>query len=352
MIYLVDLTQQQNEAVQRLMKSGKYLTVAQFISTAVENQIHIENSGEHHIYTGTAAKNLNQSSRQSNLVLPTALRESLTVVKGKPQTVNSPKFSELVTSSDIPEDKSWLWGQTNKILPVKIGLRALCSFIGDEQWTGLEEFRNMAAEAAADLGAIIKKYEDGKKKKRDDKISAGFPDANEFKSKQRYKSHFLGYMRKNGLMDGAMPFLRFANLKRDDKGVVYVGLTKSGLQFAKLDNPAIDQHVFEKSFSEEEIDFYLSHISENVRGESCAVRWLLRKIKGGIVERTSLNLEIKKEFGQIWKNASDAVINTQRAGLMARMFELGLIGKDKEGVNVRYNITDLGKGFLVNKIRR
>ena len=50
-------------------------------------------------------------------------------------------------------------------------------------------------------------------------------------------------------------------------------------------------------------------------------------------------------IGEIW-SASDAVINTQRAGLMARMFELGLIEKKKMGVRVFYNISEKGKIFL------
>lgn len=344
MRYIVDISQQQAEAVQRLIQTGKYPTVAQFILAAVENQIHIENNGA---YESAPTKSSHQTIEQNKSVVSTDLRARLTLVKDKPQTVSPPKFTDLVvSSSDIPEDKSWLWGQTNKILPVKVGLRALYSYIGSAQWADLEEFRDMAAGTAAEIGSVIKRYEDAKKKKRDDRISAGFPDIKEFKSKQRYKSHFLGYMRKDGLLEGPMPFLRLINLKRDDKGMVSVGLTKAGLQFAQLSNPAIDQQIFETSFSEKEIDFYLSHILENVSGESSAIKWLLRKIKEGVVERTSLNVEIKKEFSHTWKDASDAVINTQRAGLMARMFELGLIEKKKTGVRVSYAISNRGKAFL------
>jgi len=42
------------------------------------------------------------------------------------------------------------------------------------------------------------------------------------------------------------------------------------------------------------------------------------------------------------------VINTQRAGLMARMFELGLIEKEKDGVKVSYKISNRGMRFLGN----
>jgi len=159
------------------------------------------------------------------------------------------------------------------------------------------------------------------------------------------KGHFLAYMRKDGILDGAMPCLRFVNLKRNERGKVFIGLTEAGLIFAKLENPVIDQQNFERSFNEKEIDFYLTHIFKNVKGENSAIKWLLRKLIEGIVVREDINNELKKEFSQVW-NASDAVINTQRAGLMARMYELGLIEKKKMGINVRYNITDKGKNFL------
>jgi len=117
------------------------------------------------------------------------------------------------------------------------------------------------------------------------------------------------------------------------------------LNFAKLDNPVIDRQDFEKSFNEKEVDFYLDHISKNVKGESSAMKWLLQKLTNGLKEREEINKELEKEFGQIWK-ASEAVINTQRAGLMARMFELGLIEKEKDGVKVSYNISNQGRIFL------
>jgi predicted transcriptional regulator with HTH domain len=126
-----------------------------------------------------------------------------------------------------------------------------------------------------------------------------------------------------------------------------IGLTEPGLNFAKLDNPVLDLVDFEKSFNEKEVDYYLDHISKNVKGEHSAVKWLLNKLSNGLKEREEINKELKKEFGQIW-GASDAVVNTQRAGLMARMFELGLIEKEKKGVGpgVIYKIADRGNKFL------
>lgn len=350
MRYLVDLTQKQADEITKLINVGKYQTVAQFILTAIENQIYIENTDSEPISSIEAARKDSNILNKSDLVVIKDSRNiALVEIKSQPKTVTAPTFSELAASLyKAEEENCWLWGQTNKILPVKIGLRVLYAIIGTEQWLDLEEYREKAANIAAGFGTVIRKYEDKKNKIRDERISAGLPDEKEFKSKFRYKGHFLAYMRKDGKLDGAMPFLRFANLSKDEKGRVFIGLTEPGLNFARLENPVIDRIDFEESFSEREIDFYLDYISKNVKGETSAIKWVLNKITNGINDRNSINKELSREIAPSWGETSEAVVNTQRAGLMARMFELGLIGKDKKGINVVYTITELGNKFLKN----
>ena len=345
MRYVIDITQKQAEEIESFIKKGKYNSFAQFITTSVENQIYIENSEVGEEKFENRNKRINNVS-QPDVIIKSENRITLVEIKSQPKLVSIPTFQQLSCSSQkFEEEKCWLWGQANRILPLKIGLRVLYAIIGSEQFIELEEYRNKAADIAAGFGTLIRGYEDKKNKMRDERISAGLPDEKEFKSKVRYKSHFLAYMRKDGTLDGAMPYLRFVNLNKDDKGKVLIGLTEPGLNFAKLDNPVLDLTDFEKSFNEKEVDFYIDHISKNVKGESSATKWLLQKLENGLKEREEINQELKKEFGQIW-GASDAVINTQRAGLMARMFELGLIEKEKDGVKVSYNISNQGRIFL------
>ena len=347
MRYVVDITQKQADEVENLIKRGQYRSFAQFITTALENQIYIENSEVAEEKFGGRSRSTNKLS-QPDVIVKDESKIILLEIKSQPKPVTMPTFQQLSCfSQDLQEEKCWLWGQVNKILPVKIGLRVLYAIIGSEQWIELEEYRNKAAEIAAGFGTIIRRYEDKKHKMRDERISAGLPDEEEFKSKVRYKSHFLAYMRKDETLDGAMPYLRFVNLNKDERGKILIGLTEPGLNFAKLDNPVINVQGFEKSFNEKEVDFYLEHISKNVKTECSATKWLLKKLSNGLNEREEINQELKKEFGQMW-SASDAVINTQRAGLMARMFELGLIEKEKKGVGpgVIYKIADRGNKFL------
>jgi len=348
MRYIVDLTQKQSDEIAKLINAGKYQTVAQLISTAIENQIYIESSEELSQHAWFEKKESSVLGKPDIVITNENKKIMLVEIKNQPQTVPMPSFHDLAASLyEAEEEKCWLWGQTNKILPVKIGLRVLYAIMDSEQWIDLEEYRNKAADIAAGFRTMIRKDEDKKNKTRDERISAGLPEERKFKSKTRYKGHFLAYMRrKDGKLEGAMPFLRFVNLNKDEKGRIYIGLTGSGLNFARLENPVIDHNDFEKSFTEKEIDFYLNHISRNVKGESSAIKWILHKLVSGVVERGKINKELIKEFGYIWGDASDAVINTQRAGLMARMFEMGLIEKKKLGINVTYKISSLGEIFL------
>lgn len=349
MRYFVDVTQRQADEVNKLIKIGKYQSIVQFISTAIENQIYLENFVELPQQAGFDKKDYEISGNLDTDITTEVKRIMLSEIKSQPRTVPMPTFSVLSASlSKVAEDKSWLWGQTNRILPIKIGLRVLYSLIDSEQRIDLEKFRNKAAHIAAWFGSEIRNYENKLNKIRDERISAGLPKEEEFKSILRYKSHFLAYMRKDGKLDGAMPFLKFVNLIKDEKGKILIGLTEAGLNFAKLDNPVIERYDFEKSFDQKEIDFYLEHVSINVQGESCAIKWLLTKLVNGIVKREAIIDELKKDFGQIWQLDSDKVLNTQRAGLIARMFELGLINKEKDGIEVKYIISPLGESYLKN----
>lgn len=347
MRYVIDITQKQADEIESLIDKGQFKSFAQFITTAIENQIYIEKSEIHEEKLELTNKKKKDVS-QPEIIPKDENRITLAEIISQPKAVPMPAFRQLSCfSQKIEEEKCWLWGQVNKILPIKMGLRVLYATLESEQWIDLEEYRNKAADIAAGFGTLIRKYEDKKNKLRDERISAGLPDEKEFKSKFRYKSHFLAYMKKEGALDGAMAYLRFANLNKDEKGRILIGLTGPGLNFAKLDNPVVDHQDFEMGFNQKEVDFYLDHISKNVRGECSATKWLLQKLENGLKEREEINQELKKEFGGIWA-ASDAVINTQRAGLMARMFELGLIEKEKDGVKVTYKIGNKGKRFLGN----
>src|SRR3989338_6754332 len=346
MRYVIDIPQNQSSAIEEAIKVGKYKNFAQFIIAALENQIYIESTEINDDQPPMPYNKENNISFQQPRELNNADNTRLKKIEGQRKVVPMPAFPGLVNLGDgLKEEHSWLWGQINRILPIKIGLRVLYNELGSEQWIDLEKYRDKAAEIAAEFGTRIKGYEDKKRKLRDQRITAGLPEIKEFKSQVRYKGQFLAYMRKNDKLDGAMAHLKFVNLKRDEREYALIGITEPGLQFAQLENPVMDSQDYERGLSEKEIDFYLSHISKNVQCELNAITWLLSKVNSGIHNREGINKKLKGEFGPIWK-ASDSVINTQRAGLTARMSELGLIDMEKEGITVKYTITKKGENFL------
>jgi len=353
MKYVVDITQEQAQTIRKLINEGKYKNFAQFILNSIENQIYIENQmqDEPNFEENIQISNITLKGIKSDKGTKSYKDEiNLTNIKNNPICVSTPSFSDLgySTKNDVSEDNTWIWGQVNRILPIKIGLRVLLAIIKNEQWILLEEFSKTAANYAANLGTYLRVIEDKKNISRENRISTGLPDINSYKSIMRYKSHFLAYIRKDNKYDGAMPYLKFVNLKKTDKGTDMIGMTKHGLSFAKFENPVIDLKDYTQSLSNQEIEFYLYHASQNVKGEYNAINWLLDTLKTNPVNREGINDLLKEEYGSIWQ-ASVAVINTQRSGLMARMFELNLIEKEKQGITVKYNITSFGEKFFQNK---
>lgn len=155
---------------------------------------------------------------------------------------------------------------------------------------------------------------------------------------------FAIIIRKDGLLDGAMTLFWLANIDTES-GKHMVGITKAGIDFANIPNPVLDENNLDKSLNQEEVDYYLEHVKNYIKGKFAGITWILVRIKQGIDERELLNSDIKKEFAKLW-GASAVLINTLRSGLMALSFDLGLLEKEKKGIYVTYHIIDFGKSIL------
>ncbi|MFC2138277.1 hypothetical protein ACFLTE_08890 [Bacteroidota bacterium] len=352
MKYLVDISQKHAQKIQKLVGQGDYEGIAQFINVAIENQLYLEESG---LPTFTEDKKITNGEFQTDNNADVQNTKGinclkLTTIQANPQFVSSPSYMQLVLGQqEGKEEMFWPWGQINKILPIKIGVRTLFRELKTNDRILLDDFAKKAVKEAAYIGQVIRLHEDKLRKLRGERISAGLPKVDDEKSQTRYKAQFLAYGRKDGLLDGAMALFRFANIEVSN-GKHMIGLTQAGIDFAKIPNPVLDENNLDKSLDQEEIDFYMAHARSNVKSEFAGIKWILTKIHQGINERESLNSELKKEFAKLW-DASDAVINTQRAGLMARMFELSLFDKEKKGIYVTYHLNDFAKSFLNHIIK-
>lgn len=344
MKYIVDISQKHADAIQKLLDKGAYGSLTQFVGASIENQLILEENESGPMTPFNIPKGfqiIENSGSKTTGVFSDFEKYRLVNIPNHETTIKAPEFANLVfKSQDIPEHQAWIWGQVNKIFPVKLGVRILHQLLADKQSIELNEFLEAATKKAVAYGEKIRVYEKQEGKIRDEKISAALPSSDE-KSRTRYKFQFLVYPRKDGLLDGAMALMRFCNIYMDKKKQM-IGITEAGLQFSSINNPAIDENNLDRSLSEEESLFYLTHAKESMKGEYEAIKWMLQQIESGKNERETLNEAIAKNFDKVWK-ATPAVINTQRAGLTARIYELGLIGKEKNGIYVKYGVSDFGK---------
>jgi hypothetical protein len=275
MRYLVDIGQKHSEGIQKLIKDGGYQDVAQFILVAIENQLYLEKTDTQTV-----------ESKSPTVQLPDVKGDNWTKnrwdayeiqnITSQPSSLPKPKYSDLTLKLYGEEKTAWLWGQLNKIFPMKIGLRVLLRELQNEQSILLDSFVKSAKNTAAAINVSIRDHEEKLLKIRENRISAALPFHDE-KSQARYQNHFLLNRRKDGLLDGMMALLKFCNIEIKN-GRTFIGLTNEGIEFAKIINPVIDHSYFEESLSEDEINFYLDHISKNAVGEYFDIQWLLKKI--------------------------------------------------------------------------
>jgi len=346
MRYIIDITPIQAKTIQKYLEKGNYGSISQFISTAIENQLALEENDVNELMPYKPTPEIQRTPNHVAVIAPGNFEKyCLKNIPGFNAVIDAPEYKNLVyASQSIPENQAWIWGQINKIFPVKVGVRILHQLLATKQSIELNEFLEIVAKEAAFIGDKIREYETKNSRMRGEKISPALPSTDE-KSQNRYKFQFMVYLRKDGLMDGAMSLMRFCNVYEEKKKQM-IGITESGLKFSSIINPVLDNNDFDMSLNEEESLFYINHIKENVKGEYAAIQWMLEKIKSEKNTRELLNIEIEKTYGKVWK-ATDAVINTQRAGITARMFELGLIEKEKDGIRVKYEVSENGEKLFL-----
>jgi len=335
-IVVADVPEYLVERARKHIGKGKYKDLSSFVTASMENQLALEERE-------SAEELLTWSREEEPLATPSdralPLAAQLSIPQGERPTLAYP------TRPGDTLAEQWPWGQINKILPIKFTVRLLANEISQvEPLVPLDVFRTQAAQRVRVFGHWLAKNDAKYKRRWGERLSAGFPiGKDEESSLNRYASHFVGYERKkDGALFGALFDLKFGNAEVVGRALS-VGLTEAGLEFARIPNPVLDNSDLSSSLSEEEIEFYLEHIRARVPGEVHAFELILGLIAQGVNGREELNEQIKRTVALEW---TDAVVNTQRAGAMARLYELGLIEKSRDGLRVEYGVTDTGMRWL------
>jgi Arc/MetJ-type ribon-helix-helix transcriptional regulator len=350
MRYLIDISNTQNERINNLINQGRYQSIASFILSALENQLYLEES---------PPDVLSSKEMRPNAIAPEqvvsydkSIREMSSLLSadiGDVAFIKPPADSKIIPKALSKDSDShfWIWGQVNRIFPLKFGLRVLGNLLKQNKAETIDPrmFRDIAAQSARNVGLRLMAFEKMKNVKRKERISAGLPVGDQaFNSESRYKTHFLATVRVTDegkeMLDGALAKLKFVNIEIIEKKEK-IGITKEGLEFAKLENPILDKQEYDVTLSNAEVDYYLRHIAENIPGEYRAIKLIFSIIAKGTNRRESINKELSRKYPE-W---TPETLNTQRAGLMSRMFELRLLERDpdKKGVGVTYRISKAGE---------
>lgn len=339
---IIDISAKLKQKVDQQIKERDYGNFNTFINVAIENQLALESE-----FQVATVKESNKVSPKK-LFVPHSQRSELSVKElFKTLKVEEDNYRYLSIPQDQLIVEGPLWGQFYKFLPCKVALRVLLKMSKDSFPT-VEEFRENAYDIAEQVGNYLREWDNMPNKSHKANVSVSFP-TSESSSRERFINQFLVYVRPmDGLLDGMLARMKFINVERDDYSI-RVGITKGGFDFAKLDNPIMDKDVDSPSLTEVEADFLWNFIKNNVRGEFEEMVEIMRSIERGIISRPELNNAMAEYYKKhiTWKASwTDAMVSTMRAGVVSRLFEMGLLQKKKAGLTVSYNLSEKGKNML------
>lgn len=275
---------------------------------------------------------------------------NLARLDGKPPFSLPSLFADIFQGAHIIPIDRWLFGQYNRLLPAKVSIRALAviSHEGKDSLI-LESVAPRIAQIAAELGDYLRSLDRRFANHRDDALATAFPEGNleGQKGRLRYQNHFVGHTVK-GEQGGMLVGLKLAQI-HVFKNKPHILPTTAGWDFARLTNPILDSAIDQNAtkLSEEEIRFLLSHIKKHVPTELFAYHLILSLICDGKNTPELLNQDLAR-FLSPGKRLDDEqdFVTTQRNGVIGRMSDLGLVGRDRQGTRITYRLTADGKNFL------
>jgi len=335
-----------------LVKENKYSSLSLFAKVAFENQLCLEEAESEGVRNIPLKENLQRAVSSSLL---TSALSDLRLKQGNHFAGKILPLPDFPLISDVPPEHSMIWGQINKVFPVKFILRYFVSQFNNGDTVRIETFRDTVVKAARGLGAVLLSYDNEKGTRRDERLSIAFPLGDTpndcLKADSRFGNQYVGYVRKDGKLSGALFEMRFAAIKNENDKF-FISVTQSGLAFAQLSNPILDNNAKNKTISEEEARFYVEHCKQNLSGEYSAMCKLASLISEGTTSRVELTNSFKQfiDDSQQWRNTQklESYANTQRSGLISKMYEMKLLDKKRDVNKVQYLITALGQELLLN----
>lgn len=357
---VVDIPESLLDELRDAVSRGEYEDAREFVTVALGNQVELERSGGRSENVMTLDEALGEDADPRPDGNPQATVTDA-VSSGGPGALSRADYDAVST---VPQpdfdrlDAGPLWGQYNRIFPVKLAVRVLANELrnqavhatsqvdgSEEEWVSLDRFGSIAGDLAREYGLKIQQADKQQARGRGEKLSAALPVGNDpEKSKERFRTHFIGHTDQSGDLTGAAPHLLFVNIPGDSPGLI--GITEVGLRFADLWNPLIDGGAnADQPLAADEIAFYLEHVENRLSNEFEAMQFTARAIADGYDRPDSLTDRV----ATLNDNWSDSQASTVRSGLVSRMYELGLVERERVGQRgIAYVLTEDGTTLITN----
>jgi hypothetical protein len=336
----------------QLLERGAYSDYGDALVAAVANLAVIERHVEAHGPLALADRD--ERPAAASLTKPSGLLPhkffKLDGVASVPPVVAAAADDPWAKDQDVPLER-WIFGQYNKLLPVKASCRALAVMLSRERTALLlKDAAEKVSDAAAVLGNALRSKDETSHRHRDDWLSTAFPVIgsrwNKEKAIKRYANHFVASMA-NGKIAGLLADLRLINQVPGPE--LRIALTEQGWRFAALPNPILDAEGAEagERFTDEEKAFLLEHILNHVSVERFAYRSVLTALVGDdAYTPNSLDAVLQRYGSPSRKEFSKSFVTSQRSGAISRMADLGLVARIRNGVNTTYSVLRSGREYL------
>ncbi len=355
MIIYIEVSKRTKDELERLLEAGGYRDYSEAVSIAIANQLllhtHANENSARNIPPALVASTESALPEKSGKNSTPQVRLALEVPplfshisSGKCPHLAAYPNDAFAVDRDVPVDR-WIFGQHNKLLPVKATCRALARLMSTEGEGNLSfpKTASTIASEAVKLGDYLRHLDETSGVHRDDALSFAFPytdSPNGDKSRLRYANQFVASFTRQGSFTG-LPFeLKLVN--RDQSRTPHILLTEAGWRFAEMRNPILDegQDARQSRFSIEEIEFLVAHIRSLVPAEAFAYKVVLESIAQGAKTPDKLDDALEEYLPQREeKPYTRAYLTTQRAGVVSRMVDLGLVQRIRDGINVSYAAT-------------
>lgn len=342
---IVEIPKDTVKDVAGIVEENGYNSTDEFVQVAVQNQVQIEKESESGQLGNSSIQTLEEATNAYQGTFEESADSADTHSTGKLELKRYRSVNTTAAPSVDRVNRGPLWGQYNRIFPVKIVVRQLANAIQDNDADRIDFniFRKSVAETAREYGLRIEEKDQQKSRKRGEKLSSGLPTGDHpEKSMDRFMSHFVGRIDSEGSLTGAPAQLQFVDITEQDGKKI--SITTPGLQFAKLSNPLIDEDVGKDNpLSKKERDFYIDHLQSNLPEEMEAMGLIAHSVDEG----QNRPDELTNKISQMNANWTDSQSKTMRTGLVSRMIELNLLKRIRVGQRgVGYELTTRGSDFL------